>query len=86
MGKYTLNVGIDGHVQGERYSSTYGYAPAYSQWNLTTRHTIALRHCTLEPGIGIDNVFNKRDTLPWNSNFSTINPGRSLIATFRLKY
>jgi len=85
-GKYTLNVGIDGHVQGERYSSTYGYAPAYSQWNLTTRHTIALRHCTLEPGIGIDNVFNKRDTSPWNSNFSTINPGRSLIATFRLKY
>lgn len=83
---YRINVTIDGHLQGRRYSSTYGYADAIGQWNLTTRHTFTLRRCILEPGLGIDNVFNQRDTSPWNSNFSTVTPGRSYVLSFRLKY
>jgi len=83
---YHLNITLNGHIQGERYSSTYGYADGYSQWDLTTRHTIRLRNCTLEPGLGVENLFNKRDNSYWNSNFSTINPGRSYIASLRLKY
>jgi len=83
---YHLNVTIDGHMQGKRYSSTYGYADAISQWNLFTRHIVKLRHCSLEPGLGVENIFNQRDTAPWNSNFSTINPGRSLVASLRLSY
>lgn len=85
-GKYHLNITVNGHIQGERYSSTYGYADGFSQWDLTTRHTITLKHFTLEPGVGIENIFNQRDTSPWNSNFSTITPGRSFIASLRLKY
>ena len=83
---YHLNITINGHIQGERYSSTYGYADAISQWDLMTRHTIALRNFTLEPGLGIENIFNQRDTSPWNSNFSTINPGRSLTLCLRMRY
>lgn len=83
---YHLNVTLNGHIQGQRYSSTYGYADAYSQWDLMTRHTVALRNFTLEPGLGIENIFNKRDTSPWNSNFSTINPGRSVVLSLRMKY
>ena len=83
---YHLNITLNGHIQGERYSSTYGYADGFSQWDLTTRHTIRLRNCTLEPGIGVENLFNQRDNSYWNSNFSTINPGRSYIASLRLKY
>lgn len=83
---YHLNITINGHIQGERYSSTYGYADAISQWDLMTRHTIALRNFTLEPGLGIENIFNQRDTSPWNSNFSTINPGRSLTLSLRMRY
>ena len=83
---YLLNITLDGHMQGQRYSSTYGYADATGQWNLSTRHTIQLRHCTLEPGLGIDNLFNQRDNSYWNSNFSTISPGRSLVASLRMKY
>ena len=82
---YHLNITIDGHMQGRRYSSTYGYADAISQWNLSTTHTVKMRHFTLEPGLAIDNLFNQRDTSPWNSNFSTINPGRSLVASLRLR-
>ena len=83
---YRVSVTIDGRMQGRRYSSTYGYADAVSQWNLNTRHTVVLKHCQLEPSLGIDNIFNQRDTSPWNSNFSTISPGRSLVAGLRVKY
>lgn len=83
---YHLNVTLNGHIQGERYSSTYGYADAISQWDLMTRHTILLSGFTLEPGLGVENLFNQRDTSPWNSNFSTINPGRSLVVSLRMKY
>ncbi len=85
-GNYHLNITINGHIQGERYSSTYGYADGFSQWDLVTRHTVRLKHFTLEPGLGIENIFNQRDTSPWNSNFSTINPGRSFIASLRMRY
>lgn len=83
---YHLNITLNGHVQGKRYSSTYGYADGYGQWDLNTRHSFTLRQCVLEPGIGIENLFNQRDKSPWNSNFSTINPGRSAFISFAIKY
>lgn len=85
-GNYHLNINLNGHIQGERYSSTYGFAPKYQQWDLNTRHTIMLRQFTLEPGVGIENIFNQRDTSYWNSNFSTINPGRSVYISLKIKY
>ena len=85
-GDYHLNITLNGHQQSRRYSTTYGYAPATGQWDLNTRHTFTLRHFTLEPALGIENLFNQRDTSPWNSNFSTINPGRSFIASLRMTY
>jgi len=85
-GDYQLTVSLDGHMQGQRYSSTYGYAPAFSQWNLHTRHTINMSGCVVEPGLGIDNVFNSCDCSYWNSNFSTITPGRSVVASLAVRY
>lgn len=85
-GNYHLNVCLNGHMQGRRYSSTYGYADGYSQWDLSTRHTFYLKQIDLEPGLGMENIFNKRDTSYWNSNFSTINPGRSLYVSLTLKF
>jgi len=84
--RYHLNVTLGGHMQGERYSSTYGYADGYSQFDLNTRHTVTLDKFILEPGIGIENIFNKRDTSYWNSNYSTINPGRTLMLSLTLKF
>lgn len=85
-GDYHLNITLNGHQQSRRYSSTYGYADGIGQWDITTRHTVSLRHFTLEPGVGIENLFNQRDTSPWSSNYSTINPGRSFIASLRMTY
>ena len=84
--QYHLNITLSGHMQSRRYSSTYGYADAIGQWDLMTRHTVSLRHFTLEPGVGIENLFNQRDTSPWTSNYSTINPGRSYLVSLRMTY
>lgn len=84
--RHHLNVTLNGHLQGRRFSSTYGYADGYSQWDLNVKHSVSLRQFMLEPGIGIENLFNKRDTTPWNSNYSTINPGRSFLVSLALKF
>lgn len=84
--KYLLNIQLNGHLQSRRYSSTYGYSPRCAQWDLTTRHSIMLDEFTLEPGLGIENIFNQRDTSPWNSNFATINPGRAVVLSMALKF
>lgn len=83
---YLLNVNINGHIQSRRYSSTYGYAPEYQQWDINTKHTITLKQTVIEPSLGIENIFNKRDTSYWNSNFSTINPGRSVMLSLAVKF
>lgn len=83
---YHLNICLNGFIQGERYSSTYGYADGYSQWDLSTRHTITLNTFILEPGFGIENLFDKCDEGFWNSNFSTINPGRSFYVSLAIKF
>lgn len=83
---YRLNINLHGHFQGERYSQTYGYAPKYQQWDLNTRHTFNLKSILLEPGIGIENLFDKTDNRPWNNNFSTLNPGRSLYVSLSVKF
>lgn len=83
---YHLNINLNGHIQGRRYSSTYGYAPRYQQWNLNTSHAFIMDTFVLEPGIGIENLFNKRDTSPWNPDFSTVNPGRALQVSVKAKF
>ena len=85
-GDYHLNVNLNGHIQSERWSSTYGYAPGYSQWDLNTTHTFYVEDFILEPGLGIENIFNERDTRPWNSNFSTVSPGRAVYVSLALKF
>lgn len=85
-GNYHMNVNLNGHIQSERWSSTYGYAPGYSQWDLNTTHTFYVEDFILEPGLGIENIFNERDTRPWNSNFSTVNPGRAIYVSLALKF
>jgi len=85
-GNYHLNIDLNGHMQGERYSSTYGYSPAYNQFDLHTHHSFYLDEYIIEPGLGITNIFNERDTRPWNSNFSTVDPGRSIYASLSIKF
>lgn len=83
---YRLNVGLNGRIQGERFSQTYGYAPKFQLWDLNTRHTFHLQSILLEPGIGIENLFDYRDDRPWNSNYATLSPGRAVYISLGIRF
>ncbi len=85
-GIYTLNVSLFGRYQGTRWSETYDSSPAFQTWDLTTRHVIRLKDFTLEPGLGVENLFNYRDDRPYNSHYATLNPGRSLFASLLVRF
>lgn len=74
---YRMNINLNGRMQSRRYSQTYGYAPKFQIWNLNTTHTFNLGNFVLEPGAGIENIFNYKDDRPWNSNYATLTPGFS---------
>ncbi|MDE6825946.1 MAG: TonB-dependent receptor, partial [Paramuribaculum sp.] len=85
---YTLNVNLTGRVQSKTYypGDADGDAPGYGIWNLTTRHTFdSFRSFTLTPGIGIDNILNRRDNRPLNKNFALYSPGRSVVVSLTVK-
>ena len=84
-GNYRFCIDLNGHLQGRRWSTSYGWAPSFTQFDLHTTHIFYLKNVELIPGIGIENIFNSRDTRPWNSNFSTLHPGRCIMVSFKLK-
>lgn len=86
--KYRLNVNLNGRVQSKTYypGDSDGNAPGYGIWNLTTRHTFSnFRSFILTPGIGIDNILNRRDMRPPNRNFALFSPGRSVVVSLAVK-
>lgn len=83
---YKLNVNFNGRIQGERYSQYYGYAPRFSLWNLNTTHTFTTGSFILEPGIGIENLFDYVDDRPYNSNYATLTPGRTFYVSLLIRF
>ena len=62
-----------------------GNAPGYGVWNLMTRHEFDyFRSFTLTPGIGVENIFDRRDMRPLNSNFALYSPGRSVVISLNV--
>lgn len=85
---YGLNINLNGRAQSKTYypGDADGNAPGYGLWNLTTRHTFTgIKGLTIIPGVGIDNIFNRRDNRPLNSNFALYSPGRSFVVSLTLK-
>jgi outer membrane receptor for ferrienterochelin and colicins len=85
---YTLNVNLNGRVQSKVYypGDADGDAPGFGILSLNTRHTFTgFRDFVLEPSIGIDNLFNRRDNRPLNKNFANYSPGRSLMLGLNIK-
>lgn len=84
---YRLNVNVNGRIQGRRYSQTYGYAPKFQLWNLNTTHVFSPKgDFVLEPGVGVENIFNYRDDRPWNSNYATLTPGRTFYVSLMVRF
>lgn len=85
-GLYTLHANVNGRIYSRRYSTTYGYAPHYNMWDISTRHTLNLRKLTVEPGFGVENLFDWTDDRPYNSNYATLSPGRTFVVSCAIKF
>ncbi|MCI6161358.1 MAG: TonB-dependent receptor [Prevotella sp.] len=83
---YALHVNLNGRIYSRRYSTTYGYAPHYNMWDIVTRHAFSLKKFMLEPGVGVENIFNWTDNRPYNSNYATLSPGRTVYVSLALKF
>lgn len=83
---YRLHINMNGRINSKRFSKSYGYAPNYQLWDLNTRHTIHLKSVIIEPGCGIENIFDYTDDRPYNSNYATLTPGRSFYVSLSLKF
>jgi outer membrane receptor for ferrienterochelin and colicins len=83
---YRLNINLNGRFNSKRFSKSYGYAPEYQLWDLNTRHSFNLKSVIIEPGFGMENLFDYMDDRPYNSNYATLTPGRSFYISLSLKF
>ena len=91
---YTLDVNLNGRLQSKTYyTGTYEDAPGYGLWNLNTSHTFRLKSGklfleTVEPSLGIDNLFDRADRRIDSANrkVALYSPGRMLTAGLKVRF
>ena len=87
--RYGLNVNLSGRLQSKTYyTGSYEDAPGYGVWNLHTRHSFdVLPWAFVEPGIGVDNIFDRTDRRPDSSTrkYALYSPGRMLVVSLKLR-
>ncbi len=88
-GKYGLNVNLNGRLQSKTYYPDYEDAPGFGIWNLHTTHTFDVaKWAFLEPGVGVDNLFDKVDNRidSTNRKYALYIPGRMLVVGLKVKF
>lgn len=87
--RYALNVNLNAKLQSETYYTSYENAPGFGLWNINTIHTF---HCakwlTLEPSVGIDNIFDRVDRRIDSSTrkYALYTPGRMLVVGLKVRF
>ena len=87
-GIYRLTANVNCRMQSTTYYSAYNNAPGYGVWNINTTHTFTPSHwLTIEPSLGIDNIFNKIDNRIDSSKttYALYSPGRMVVAGLKIK-
>jgi outer membrane receptor for ferrienterochelin and colicins len=88
-GRYGLNVNLNGRLQSKTYyTGTYENAPGFGVWNLHTTHSFdCLRWAFVEPGIGVDNIFDRVDRRIDSATrkYALYSPGRMLVVSLKLR-
>lgn len=81
------NINFNGRIQSSRYMGDKDPARAYNQWNLATRHRLKnFNGFVVEPGFGIENIFDFVDDKPFGANYATLSPGRVFYVSLSLKF
>ena len=88
-GHYSLHVNLNGKLQSKTYYTTYEDAPGFGMWNLHTVHTFdGLKRMSLQPSIGVDNIFDRVDCRIDSANrkYALYTPGRMLVVGLKVKF
>lgn len=87
---YGLTVNLNGRLQSKTYyTGSYEDAPGFGLWNLHTTHSFhSVKWATLEPSIGIDNLFDRVDRRADSSTrkYALYSPGRMLVVGLKVKF
>lgn len=84
---YRLGVGLYAKASSKRYYQNDGNGRGYCTWRLTTQHDLGhSKHLAYRIEAGIDNIFNYKDTAWHGHHLGTTTAGRTLYATFSIKY
>ena len=84
---YALNVNLSGRLQSKTYyTGSYEDAPGFGVWSLHTTHTIPLHRLSLEPSLGVDNIFGRVDRRidTATRRYALYSPGRMLVAGLKI--
>jgi len=83
---FDSNINFNGRLQTKRYYSKED-GRNFNLWNLTTRHRLKnFNGFILEPGFGIENIFDFVDDRPYGVNYATLSPGRTFYASLSIRF
>ena len=80
----SLNFNVLGKAESRRYYSDET-ADKYNIWDFTLTHNLITKKYGVDLSIGLKNIFDKVDSKPYGSHYSTIDPGRRIFAKLIIK-
>ncbi len=82
-----LNLNLNGRLQSKTYYPGYEDAPGYGLWNFNASLRLPLAPLTIEPSVGVDNLFNRVDRRIDSSlrKYALYSPGRMLVVGLKMK-
>ena len=88
-GLYDLNIQLSARLQSKTYYPGYENAPGCGIWNINTTHKFRLSDkLVIEPSLGVDNIFDRKDSRPDSSlrKYALFSPGRMITAGLRIQF
>lgn len=80
------NMNFNGRLQSKPYYKEED-GLGFSLWNLSTRHKFkSFSGMVLEPGFGIENLFNFVDDRPYGANYAILSPGRTVYISLVINF
>ncbi|WP_300698682.1 TonB-dependent receptor [Bacteroides sp.] len=91
---YRLNVNLNSRIQSKRTHLALSKgewndtsAPGFALWNISTRHAFdSFKNFSIEPGVGINNIFNYSDRRPDADHLTSLTPGRTVFVSLLLRF
>ena len=84
---YLLGMNLSTRGSSKRYYENDGDGKAFQIWRLNTTHDLGHdKRTSWKLEVGVDNIFNFKDTTPRPYHLGTTTPGTTLFATLTVKF